>query len=78
MTYSSLSKLIGEQNAEKLCAMYGGELVYIPKGKQTDYEKIQNTFTELLQIGATCMNAYESIATQENLSVRRVQQIVKI
>ena len=71
-----LLNLIGVAAMEKLCRVYGGQAIYIPKsipdvGRNQD---IKIRFSETIKEGST-MNAYEVCAEEFELSVARVRQI---
>jgi len=74
-----LLSCIGRPAMRKLIARFGGERIYVPTQLPiADRDKrIRAVFTTKLQRGATCMSAYGAVADEFQLSVRRVQEIIK-
>ena len=70
--------IVGHQAMSRLVAQYGGQKVYIPKHMPVPGrdERIIRIFSDALNDGSTCRNAYKQAASQEGLSVRHVQRIV--
>lgn len=76
----NLQEIIGLEALKKLSAEFGGECIYIPTLRHIEMDErnkiISHQFTEMLEGGSTCMNAYECLSKETELSVRRIQQIV--
>lgn len=71
-------EIVGKEAMDKLCAEFGGQMVYIPSTTpeiERD-ERIAQEFDKALRSGSTCMNAYEKCAQGYGLSPRQVQRII--
>jgi Mor family transcriptional regulator len=71
-SYLSIAEVIGEDAARALCAVFGGEAIYIPK-----LDSVENA-----QRVAAIRREYNGVnipqlARKHNLTIRRVQQIVE-
>jgi hypothetical protein len=75
---SVLIQLIGIEAVRKISATFGGEILYVPKRiREGRDDIIREEFSELLESGSTCMNAYKNLAEKNDLSTRRIMAIVK-
>lgn len=75
----ALLNCIGRPAMRKLIERFGGERIYVPTQLPVPDrdERIRAVFTTKLQHGSTCMSAYGAVADEFQLSVRRVQEIVR-
>tara|TARA_Y100000034_G_C6823349_1_gene371053 strand:+ start:645 stop:890 length:246 start_codon:yes stop_codon:yes gene_type:complete len=73
-----LLDIIGPEAMAKLCEACGGTTLYIPK-KVPHPERNHNIrvkFEQSLNAGSSTLNAYQLLANDFGLSMRRVQEIV--
>jgi hypothetical protein len=73
-------EVIGREAMTRLCEVFGGQRLYIPVKvpEPNRDEHIVEVFESELQNGSTTMNSYQRAADIYGLSVRRVQEIIKI
>jgi len=76
--FSLIESIVGHDVAAEIVSRLGGERVYIPRHHVVaDRDTtICESFNGMLHNGSTCGNAYQAIATEYDLTPRRVQQIV--
>lgn len=70
-SYQGLVETIGEEAARKLCRMYGGESLYIPKA-----DTIERADRRERIIRAYNGSNVRALAEQYDLTPRRIRQIV--
>jgi len=76
-TESMLTSVAGAEVADRIMKAFGGEALYIPRGRKGRRdERISNEFRDLLSTGGTCMSSYRHLAKKYDLSTRRIMAIV--
>lgn len=76
-TESTLISVAGPEVARKIMQHFGGEVLYIPRGRKGGRdERIKHEFRDLLSGGGTSMSSYRQLAKKHELSTRRIMAIV--